>query len=325
MTRSIPTTFLIVLAGAFAALQIVLGTASLDGNSQPEASISAMVIYSLLLILSLLPHEGPLPATTSLAAVVGSGLITALVQLGLPRGDWPGYAAWHPAALQCLLVVLAMRGRPGFAAAGCLLFSTMTIIWSLNTASGLEEGLQMCMAPVLFVATAVTLARFLTLNDLRAESKTRQALALLDEAARARARAVEAAGWVHEVRDIASPALTVAADPRIELDEPTRRRMLETEAALRDRVRGGSLAIPEVLRHVSFARSRGIVVHLLDDRDAVPDERELMALIETLDTLVPGLKSPGTLTVRARPVGKGPSITIVFSPNEPGDSVYLEL
>jgi hypothetical protein len=284
-----------------------------------------MIVYSLLVILALLPHRGRLPAATSAAAVLGSGLIPALVQFGLPRNGWPGYAAWHPAALQCLLVVLALRGRPWFAAAGCILFSAMTILWSLSTESGLEEGLQMCVAPLMFVATAVALARFLTLNDRRAESKTRQALALLDEAARARARAVEAAGWVHEVRDIASPSLAIAADPSIKLDEQARQRMFETEAALRDRVRGGSLATPEVLERVSLARSRGITVHLLDDRGAVLDERELAALVERLDALMPSLNSPGALTVRARPAGMAPLITIVFSPREPGDAVYLEL
>lgn len=325
MTHSIPTTFLIVLAGAFAALQVVLGAASLDGSSEPEASVSAMVVYAVLMTLLLLPFRGRLPAAISFSSVVGSGLITVLVQLGLPRNTWPGYAAWHPAALQCLLVVLAVRGRPWFAASGCVLFSALTITWSLTTQPGIGEGLRISLAPVLFVATAIALARFLALNDRRAESKTRQALALLDEAARARARTVEAAGWVQEVRDLATPSLAIAADHEGELDEDVRRRMIETEATLRDRVRGGSLATKEVLRYVSMARVRGIAVHLLDDRGAVMDESELAALVETLDRLTPDLVPPGSLTIRARPAGKRPSVTIVFSPDERGDSVYLEL
>lgn len=326
MTRSIPTTFLVVLAAAFAALQVVLGAASLDGTSQPIASVSAMIVYAALMTLVLLPGgRRQLPAWTSWSAVIGTGLITVLVQLGLPRSGWPGYAAWHPAALQCLLIVLAMRGRPRLAALGCALFTALTLAWSSTTEPGIGEGVRISLAPILFVATAIALARFLDLNDGRAEKKTRQALALLDEAARARARTVEAAGWVQEVRDLASPSLVLAADENHELSDELRRRMFETEAALRDRVRGGSLATDDVLSRISKARSRGITAHLLDDRGAVMDARDTLALVEALDALLPGLVHPGTLTVRARPIGKSPSITIVFAPDRDGESAYVEI
>ncbi|WP_138418648.1 hypothetical protein [Sinomonas gamaensis] len=325
MTRSIPTTFIVLLAAAFAVLQIVLGVASLDGTSQPEASVSAMIVYAVLMTLVLLPGGRKLPASTSWSAVAGTGLITFLVQFGLSRSGWPGYAAWHPAALQCLLIVLAMRGRPRLAALGCALFTALTIEWSSTTEPGIGEGARMSLAPALFVATAIALARFLDLNDSRAEKKTRQALALLDEAARARAHSVEVAGWVQEMRDLALPSLALAADPDSELPAHLRHRMLETEAALRDRVRGGSLATDDVLARISKARARGITAHLLDDRGAVMDPRDTLALVEALDELLPRIERPGTLTVRARPVGKSPSITIVFAPSGAGESAYMEI
>jgi hypothetical protein len=178
---------------------------------------------------------------------------------------------------------------------------------------------------VLFVATAIALARFLETTDRQAETKRRRALALLDEAARARAHTVEAADWVKGVSDLALPSLALAADPDGPLPDHLRHRMLETEAALRDRVRGGSLATDEVLLRISAARSRGITVHLLDDRGAVTVSHELGALVEALDQLMPSLEGQGTLTVRARPDGTIPAITIVFAPSGAGESVYIAL
>ncbi|QGF23417.1 hypothetical protein [Raineyella fluvialis] len=325
MTRSIPTAFLIVLAAVFAGLQVVLGLGSLQDSLAPEASVIAMVVYAVLMALMLRPGAARLPAATSWSAVAGTGLITVLVQYGLPTNTWPGYAAWHPSALQCLLVVLALRGRPRLAALGCTLFAAMTIAWSLTTQPGVGEGVRIALAPVLFVATAIALARFLDTNDRQAEAKTRQALALLDEAARARAHTVEAADWVAGIRDLAMPSLALAADPDGPLPEHLRHRMLETEAAIRDRVRGGSLATDEVLLRISVARSRGITVHLLDDRGAVMASHELGALVDALDQLLPSLDGQGTLTVRARPEGTIPAITIVFAPSGAGESVYIEL
>lgn len=325
MTDSIPTAFLIVLAGVSAALQVVLGAASLDDSLAPAMSVTAMVVYAALMALVLRPGPKRLPASTSWAAVAGTGVITVLVQQGLHRDSWPGYAAWHPGALQCLLVVLAMRGRPRLAALSCGLFTALTVAWSLTTEPGIGEGMRIAFAPLLFVATAIALARFLETTDRQAETRRRQALALLDEAASARSHTVEAADWVTGVRDLALPSLALAADPDGPLPDHLRRRMLETEAALRDRVRGGSLATDEVLLRISAARSRGITVHLLDDRGAVLASHELRALVEALDQLIPRLEGQGILTIRARPDGKIPAITIVFAPSCAGESVYLEV
>lgn len=325
MTSSVPTAFLIVLAAACAVLQVVLGATSLDLSTAPAASVAAMVVYSVLMAVMLRPGPKQLPAATSWSSVAGTVVITVLVQYGLPKDSWPGYAAWHPGALQWLLVVLAVRGRPWHTAIGCTLFTTLTIAWSLTTEPGIGQGARMALAPVIFVATAIALARFLDTTDRQAETKRRRALALLDDAARARERTVEAADWVKGVRDLALPSLALAADPNGPLPDHLRRCMLETEAALRDRVRGGSLATDEVLLRVSAARSRGITVHLLDDRGAVTPSHELGALVDSLDRLMPGLEGQGTLTVRARPDGKTPAITIVFAPSGAGESVYIEL
>ena len=322
MTGSIPTAFLFVLAAAFAAIQVVLGATSLDGSLAPAASVAAMVVYSALMAVMLRPGPARLPATTSWSAVAGTGVITVLVQYGLPTDSWPGYAAWHPAAL---LVVLAVRGRPSLAALGCALFTALTVAWSLTTEPGLGQGARIALAPVLFVATAIALARFLGNTDRQAEPKRRRARALRAEAARARAHTVEAADWMKGVSDLALPSLALAADPNGPLPDHLRHRMLETEAALRDRVRGGSLATDEVLLRISAARSRGITVHLLDDRGAVTASHELGALVEALDQLMPSLDGQGNLTVRARPDGKTPAITIVFAPSGAGESVYIEL
>lgn len=325
MTHSIPTTYLVLLAAAFAALQVLLGAASLDDSSQPAPSVSAMVLYSIVMTLLLLQHRGPVSTRLSWSAILSTGTITVLVQLGLPHRSWPGYAAWHAAAIQCLLVVLAVRGRTLVAATGCTLFATLTLLWASTTQPGIEEGLRICLAPVLFVFTAVALARFLALNDRRAETKTKRALDLLDEAATAKAHTVEAAAWVEEIRALASPSLILAANPSEPLKASDRERMLATEATLRDRIRGGSMATQAILKLVSDARAKGIAVHLLDDRGEVIAQDELHTVADTMAVVLEKIDQTGTLTVRARPAGQPPKITVVFTPNGDGQVLYIEM
>ena len=325
MTGSIPTSFLVVLALAFAALQVLLGVLSLDTVSQPAWTLVAMALYMGLMVLALLRTNQGLPATAAWAATVGTAAVTVLVEAGLPRAVWPGYAAWHPAALQCLLVIVALRGRTWAAAAGCTVFAALTLSWAAGTAGGLWQGVRMSLAPVLFIATSVALSRFLTLNDRRAEAKALQALGLLDEAERSRAHTVQAATWAKEVMAVAGPPLALAANPDSELTDEERASMLEAEASLRDRVRGGSLATRQILELVAAARDRGFTVNLLDDRGG-PLPQHTLEEVEKAVRAVLAQRHHGTLTVRARPRRAASDVTVAFVPDAAeAEPVYAEL
>lgn len=320
MTRAIPTPLLVVLAIAFAALQVALGLSALDVNTLPALSITAMALYGLMMVTSLYPGPRQLPAVTAWILIVEGMIVTLLVQPGLPTIGWPGYADWHPGALQGPFIVLALRGRPIQAASGIAAFAVLTLFWSTGTRDGIDEGVNLSILPVLFVATAIVLARFLDLNDRKARAKTRQALRLLDEAARARARAVQASTWAREVQDLAGPSLRLAASTPENLSLHDRDTMLQIEERIRDTIRGGYLATRAILEQAEKARSLGISVNLLDDSGGVIPAPKLADTEQCIQNILDVRRGPGRLTVRARPAGSVPAITVVFSPEHDDES-----
>lgn len=325
MTRSIPTAFLLALAGAFIALQIGFGVLSLGQSSRPGASVVAMAMCAMLAVVVLTPVGRGLPRPIAVMVIVGVAAVTLLVQWGLPLDVWPNFAAWHLAAIQCLLIVVALRRRPLCAITGCTLFAVLTCWWSLNSVGGIALGLRMALAPVLFTLVAVALARWLSINDQRAVTQARQARELLDQAALADAEREHALSWGREVAELAGPSLRLAADPSAALTEDDRTRMLQVEASLRDRIRGGSLATPAVLSAVAEARRRGVTVSLLDDRGAPLAEDVVGGVTQALVGVVNGLHG-GTLTIRVRPEQSAPpAVTIAHVPDDPAtEAVYLE-
>ncbi|WP_041790495.1 hypothetical protein [Microlunatus phosphovorus] len=325
MRRAIPTAYLIALAAVFAGVQVMLGIASHSLSSSPGASAIAMIVYVGLMVIVLAPRPDGLPRPVAMLLVTGVVVITVLVQSGLSRIAWPGYAAWHLAALQCLFVVIAVRRSPIAALLGCGLFTALTLWWSLHTVGGIAIGLRMVLAPVLFTLVAVALMRFLSVNDRRAADQTRQALALLDQAALADAHRVQAESWARDVAEIAGPPLRLAADPEAVLTEDDRARMLVAEASLRDRIRGGVLATPAMLAAIAAARSRGVQVSLLDDRGEDLEERAIADVSQAIAALGPRLHG-GRLTIRARPVQScPPQVTIAYASDDPeGEAEYLE-
>lgn len=324
MTRSIPTGYLIVLAGVFASIQILLGVISLGDSTRPTASVLAMVVYGGAMG-GVLSGTGPLsrgPAIGVLAAVLA---VTLGVQLGLPLHAWPGYAAWHTAALQCLLIVVALRGSTRTALAASALLVVSTLWWSAGADGGLGLGLRLALTPVVFVLVAVGLARFLAANDRAAAARREDALRLLDQAALADGRREQAVAWTAEVARLAGPALRLAADPVVELSTADRRRLLDVECQLRDRVRGGSLATTEVLAAVREARRHEVAVRLLDDRGTEVPAETLTALARLLGDLPP--LAGGTLTIRARPEQSAPPhVTVAYVSTAAGvPTRYVEL
>lgn len=325
MRRAIPTAYLIALAAVFAGVQILLGIASHSLSSRPWASAAAMVIYTVLIVIVLAPRPGGLSRPVLVLLLVGTVVITMLVQSGLQRTAWPSYAAWHPAGLQCLFIVMAVRRSPLAALAGCGLFTTITLWWSLHTAGGIGYGLRLVLAPVLFTLVAVALMRFLSINDQRADAQAQQALALFDQAALADAHRAQVESWGREVAQIAGPSLRLAADPETVLTEDDRIAMLAAEASLRDRIRGGALATPVMLAMIAELRRRGVEVSLLDDRGDELGESTVEAVTRAVTELVPTLDG-GRLTIRARPTEScPPQVTVAYASDDPEvAAAYLE-
>lgn len=326
MTRSIPTAFVIGLAVCWSLLQVILGLSGLGMSAHPYASLAAVVICLALMAQALFPRGGQLSAAMSPLLVAGTAVVTGLVLWGLPLDVWPGYAAWFQGSLECLLITIAMRRRPRTALLACAVMTVLVLAWSTQTVAGIGEGVQISVAPVTLTLIAVGLARFLALNDARADAQLRHAMELTEQAAVADARRAEASAWARDVGETAGPALRLAADTDVGLGEDDRAELVRVATALRDRIRGGALATPAVLAIVADARAREVAVNLLDDRGAALTPEAQEQLTEALAQLVPGCRG-GTLTIRSRPVSSSPPVaTIAYVPTDPeADSKYLEL
>lgn len=326
MTRSIPTAFVIGLAVSWSLLHVILALSGLGMSTHPYASLAAAVICLVLMAQALFPRGGQLSAAMSPVLVVGTAAVTGLVLWGLPLDVWPGYAAWFQGSLECLLITIAMRRRPRTALLACAVMTVLVLAWSTQTVAGIGEGVRIVVAPVTLTLIAVGLARFLALNDARADAQLRHAIELTEQAAVADARRAEAQAWARDVGETAGPALRLAANADVELGAEDRAELVRVATALRDRIRGGALATPAVLAIVADARTRGVAVNLLDDRGAAltPDAQD--RLTETLLELAPGCRG-GTLTIRSRPAPSSPPVaTIAYVPiDSEAGSKYLEI
>lgn len=326
MTRSIPTAFVIGLAVSWSLLHVILALSGLGMSTHPYASLTALIIWLVLMAQALFPRGGQLSPMMSPLLVAGTAAVTGLVLWGLPLDVWPGYAAWFQGGLECLLITIAMRRRPRTALLACAVMTALVLAWSTQTVAGLGQGVEILVAPAMLTLIAVGLARFLALNDARADTQLRQAIELTEQAAAADARRAEASAWARDVGESAGPALRLAADADVELSETDRAELMRVATSLRDRIRGGSLATPSVLATVADVRARGVVVNLLDDRGAALSPRALDQLTEALAGLAGNCRG-GTLTIRSRPASASPPVaTIAYVPGDPeAESKYLEI
>lgn len=326
MTRSIPKSFVIGLAISWSLLHVLLGVSSLELSSHPYASVAAIFVCLSLMALVLFPPGGQIPPAMTPVLMVGIVLVTGLVVWGLPLDVWPGYAAWFQGSLECLLITIAVRRRPRTALLGCAVLAVLVLGWSTRTVAGIGQGLTLVVAPVLLTLIAVGLARFLALNDARADAQLQQAIELVDQATVADTRRAEALAWARDVGEVAGPSLRLAASPDVELSEGERAEMVCVAASLRDRIRGGSLATPALLAAAAEAREHGVAVSLLDDRGEALPPLAVDRLTDALVEVLPRLRG-GTLTIRTRPVSTSPPVaTIAYMPGDPSaEAEYLTI
>lgn len=257
-----PRSLILILAASFSSYHVVLGIHSLGIPTSPWPAAAALLLYCGASILSLWPRrQTRMPTWLALVDILVGAAMTLLVFSQLDASSDSGYATWSVAAFATLMVITAVRRRPGFAWVGIGLLAAAVTVWAgplALTTTGVVGG-----AVWVGVAHALSLALAAGLREAQQfEAAGRSA----DQwQAGQEAMLFERRGRLLQMNRLAAPMLraVIAADGQ--LSEIQRRECLLLEAAIRDEIRGRRLLSSEMRTEVMAARRRGIEVSLLDD------------------------------------------------------------
>ncbi|MFT2817039.1 hypothetical protein [Leifsonia sp. A12D58] len=216
---------------------------------------------------------------------------------------------WHLGAITLVLLVMALRGRTGWAWVGYFVMAAVTVSWSVLNGLGAAEGFGLVirhagtllvgtLAAVSLHRTARTLAGLNREHNLRATQEATQTAAIGERKAQ-----------LDRINALARPALERLANPHVP-GEAERADCLLVEAGLRDAMRARSLCLEPLTSSARGARSRGIEVILLDDGgDQPPPGIDALAafLAAELDAV-----PCGRFTARLLPAGRADLATVVI-------------
>ncbi|WP_166876619.1 hypothetical protein [Salinibacterium sp. ZJ450] len=293
----------------FVVVHTMIALSSLRSAESTWPSLVALVLVCSAAVVSIHPAPAKLGLWRTLVIVAAVVASTVVVCTQLPLTGPISYAAWYLGADTFLLMLLALRGRIGWAWAGFALMGAITLGWVAWSGRGVLDSLELVArhAATLFIGslvavmlrrTAQRIARFHAIEERRATDEA-VARASLDER-RTRIARVEA---------IARPMLETIASGR-PLDAAERDECRVIEATLRDSVRARLLSTATLDAAVIGARRRGVAVTLLDDR-ATPltdfdGERMSEWVTDKLESTL-----TGSAVVRLLPAGRASLATVV--------------
>lgn len=249
--------FLALYAVVFTTLALVDGVPNVGAPVTLGALVLVMGAAALLAAPAATPV--PMPRLIAIGVLAWGSIAVMLIDLPVRRSD--PLSSWELVAVNFVLFVLELRGR--IVAAWTLMGIVMLTVvgWSL-----IHSG-QPWLGIALTYGQAVSLAAG-TVFAIGLQRTARSIFAQQDaERFRAAEEAARSAGDAHrsaelaEVRRLAGPLLArIVAGGPVDPGEA-----VGLEAALRDRIRGRSLAIEPLVGALGRARGRGINALLLDD------------------------------------------------------------
>ncbi|MFZ2963207.1 MAG: hypothetical protein WA006_00800 [Rhodoglobus sp.] len=276
-----------------------------------RAPVADIVVIVALLGAGLLivsPSRTPLPGwRVAVVLLLSLGAVVVLTVREPFEGNLPDHAAWYQGAANFLFFGLALRARVVSAWIGESLMLGFVCTWSDFVSGSPLYGVAMSYGQPISLAAGTVFALALLqtarrIVDYRAAERLR--------AGREAGEAAESAAEESElqiVRQLAVPTLKRIASG--EKPDPVDAKTLE--AALRDHIRGRSLAIEPLNAALRSARRRGVDIIVLDDSLDLglskEDLREAVAwcasVLETIDS--------GSITIRLAASPAGAILTVV--------------
>lgn len=249
--------FLGLYAVVFTTLALVDGLPNVGAPVTFGALVLVMAAATLIAAPSATPV--PVPRLVVIGALAWASVAVMFIDLPVRRSD--PLSSWELVAVNFVLFVLELRGR--IVAAWALMGVVMltAVVWSLIHSGQPWPGIALTYGQAVSLAAGTVFAIGLhrTARSIFAQQDAERFRAA-EEAARSAGDAHRSAELA-EVRRLAGPLLAriVAGDP-VDPGEA-----VGLEAALRDRIRGRSLAIEPLVGALGRARERGIDALLLDD------------------------------------------------------------
>ncbi len=292
----------------FIVVHAILAFANLELAAHLPFTAAAFVTISVAAVMIASAAAEPFPWSRS-ASVLALCAATAILQSFVANPlKSSSFAHWDAAAITFILLILAVRGRPGTAWLGYAALLTFTVVWAVLHGLSVGEGVSIVirhaatlMAGTLFAVGLRRTARsLLVMNDERTAAASAQARAI--------AGIEERKAQLLRVNSMARPMLERLTHEQ-ELDDQERDVCLRVEASLRDAMRGRSLFIEPAIYAAHAARVRGVEVTFLDDSgNDSPARAGLLAQIVARE-----LESveAGRFTARLLPDGRGDVGTIV--------------
>ena len=288
----------------------IIAIVNLDGLIVPALGIVTLLLLWLGLGVLALPNEEPFGMRWTLAVIGITALATAISCWNIADVDKPSYASWPLGAMTFLLLVLALRGRRGYAWVGFAILAAISLLVGVlsdqDAVRVFNDVARQSSTLLIGTLFALVLRRSSqTITAIQNNQLTRATIAAATLAA-TRERATQNARLERDAR----PALE-----RILSDEPLTEAELRhfalLESTLRDGIRATGFSSERVAEATRAARERGLRVVLLDDRgsELVDGERDRVeaALLEQLTQTT----GEGSITARLSPEDRGEIATIV--------------
>lgn len=287
----------------------IVALLNLRGLIVPWLGIVALALLWLALALLGRPDREPFRMVTTLAVVAIVGAMTSVSSWNIADPAHPGYATWPLGAMTFVLLVLALRGRRGWAWIGFCVLAVISVIASIlaNQQVLMVVNDVVRQSATLLIGTLFALAlrrSSQTITAIQANQLTRTTVAAAS-AAGTRERAAQNARLERDAR----PALERILNPT-PLSAEELRNFVLLESTLRDGIRATGFSSDRIAEATREARERGITVVLLDDRgsELLDHDRALVeqALLEQLNST-----ADGAITARLSPHDRDEIATIV--------------
>jgi two-component sensor histidine kinase len=296
-----------LIIGLFVVVHAVLAFSDTESGFALELGAFFAITAVAIWVTRAAPDPLPRARTVGILAVLALAEVMMCVQVP-PAGAAP-FANWHLGAITLLLLILAIRGRPGWAWAGYAGLFAASVAWATLSGLTVGDGVNLVIrhAGTLLGGTlfAVGLRRSMsTLRTLNAQLSRNEA-AEATEIASIEERQAQLA----RLNSLARPALERLVDPQ-ESSDAERAEFLLVEASLRDAIRARALFVEPVISAARAARSRGVDVTLLDDSgDQPPTGIDIVARLVSVQL---DAAASGQVVARVLPADRAVLATIVI-------------
>jgi fructose-1,6-bisphosphatase/inositol monophosphatase family enzyme len=264
------------------------------------------LLAGALLIVS--PSRTPLPAWRVVAVLVLALTAVTVLTVREPfHGDLPDSAAWYQAAANFLFFGLALRSRVVSAWIGEALMIGFVCGWSTIVSGSPIYGISISYGQPISLAAGTVFAVALhqtarRINEFRTAERERAA-----REAREAAQSAAVEDELRIVRELAGPTLQQIAAG----EKPDQEDAKALEAALRDLIRGRSLAIEPLNTALWEARHRGVDIVVLDDSADLGLSTEGLRKAAARCAQILTTVSTGSITIRLASAPPGGILTVV--------------